>query len=156
VRRLPHRRVVHAEIGADGADHHLARVDADPDVDQRAVLAAGLLGVAADPLLDPEGGIAGAHRVVLVGDGGAEQRYDAVAHDLVHGPLVAVDGLDHAFEDGVQELPRLLRVTVGEQFHGALEIGEEDRYLLAFALEGRLRGEDFLGEVLRYIGVWSN
>jgi hypothetical protein len=35
--------------------------------------------------------------------------------------------------------------------HGALEIGEQDRHLLAFAFEGRARGEDFLGEVGRGI-----
>jgi hypothetical protein len=156
VRRLADGRVVHVEVAPDRAHDHLARVQPDADLDHRRVRAPHLVRVLLHALLHPQGRIAGAHRVVLVGDGGAEQRHDAVAHDLVHGPLVAVDGLDHAFEDGVQELPRLLGVTVGEQFHGALEIGEEDRYLLAFALEGRLRGDDFLGEMLRYIGVWSN
>jgi hypothetical protein len=138
VRRLPHCGVVHAEIGADGADHDLARVNADPDVDERAVFAASLLGIAPDLLLHPEGGIAGAHRVVLVGDGGAEKRHDAVAHDLVHGALVAVHGFHHQVEDRIQELPRFFGVAVGEQLHGALEVGEQDGDLLALAFQGRL------------------
>jgi hypothetical protein len=37
------------------------------------------------------------------------------------------------------------------QLHGALEIGEQDRHLLAFAFEGRARGEVFVGEVRRGI-----
>ena len=74
-----------------------------------------LVGVAADRLLHGQGGVAGAHGVVLVRERGAEERHDAVAHDLVDGALVAVHRLHHALEDGVQELARLLRVAVGEQ-----------------------------------------
>jgi hypothetical protein len=91
--------------------------------------------------------------VVLVGQRGAEQRHDPVAHDLIDGPLVAVDGLHHELEDGVEEFPRLLGVTVGEQLHRALEVGEEDRDLLALALESGLGGEDLLGEVPGRVGL---
>ena len=91
--------------------------------------------------------------MVLVGDRRAEQRHDPVAHHLVDGALVAVDGLHHPLEDRVEELPRLLGVAVGEQLHRALEVGEEHRDLLALALEGGLRGEDLLGEVLRGVGL---
>jgi hypothetical protein len=85
--------------------------------------------------------------MVLVGHGRAEERHDAVAHDLVHGPLVAMDGLHHPLEHGVEQLARLLRVPVGEELHRALEVGEEDRDLLALAFERGLRGEDLLCEV---------
>jgi hypothetical protein len=44
----------------------------------------------------------------------AEERHDAIAHDLVDGALVAMDGLHHPLEHGVEKLARLLRVTVGE------------------------------------------
>ena len=64
-----------------------------------------------------------------------------------------MDGLHHPLEHGVEELPRLLGVAVGEQFHRALEVGEEHRHLLALALEGSLGGEDLLGEVLRGVGL---
>ena len=91
--------------------------------------------------------------MVLVGDRRAEERHDAVAHHLVDGALVAVDGLHHPLEDGVEELAGLLGIAVGEQLHRALEVGEEDGDLLALALEGALGGEDLLGEVLRGVAL---
>src|SRR5262249_33743677 len=39
-------------------------------------------------------------------------------------------------------------ISVGEELHRALEVGEEHGDLLALALEGALGGEDLLGEVL--------
>jgi hypothetical protein len=74
--------------------------------------------------------------VVFVGDRRAEQRHDPVAHHLVHRALVAVDGLHHELENGIENLASLLGVAVGEQLHRALEVGEEDCDLLALALEG--------------------
>jgi hypothetical protein len=53
-----------------------------------------------------------------------------------------------SFEHRVEELARVLRITIGEQFHGALQIGEEDRDLFALALERGLRGQDLLGRCL--------
>ncbi len=121
---------------ADGADDHLAGVEPDPDLHVDPVGAAELLGVPAQGGLHVERGVAGPHGVILVGDRRTEQRHDPVAHHLVDGALVAVDGLHHPLEDRVEELPRLLGITVGEQLHRALEVGEEDRDLLALALEG--------------------
>ena len=129
------------------------RPDADLHLDP--VGAAHLLGVAPHRRLHVEGGVARPHGVVLVGDRRAEERHDPVAHDLVHRALVAVDGLHHALEHGIEELARLLGVPVGEQLHRALEVGEEYRHLLALALKGALRGEDLLGEVLGGVGVGS-
>ena len=83
--------------------------------------------------------------MILMGERGAEERHDPVAHHLVDGALVAVDRLHHVLEDGVEELARLLRVTVGEELHRALEVCEQNRNLLALAFEGGLGGEDFLG-----------
>src|SRR5262249_16510151 len=97
--------------------------------------------------------IARAHRMILVRDRRAEQRHDAVAHHLVHGALVVVDGLHHVFENGIEKLPRLLGIAIGEQLHRPLEIGEEYRDLLSLALERGLRRQDLLGEVLRSIGL---
>ncbi len=145
--------VVHVQIAADGAHDDLAGVQADADLDGDALRAADLLGVALDRLLHPQRGIAGADRVVLVGERRAEERHDPVAHDLVDGALVAVDGLHHALEHGVEELARLLGIAVGEQLHRALEVGEEHGDLLALALQGGLGGEDLLGEVLGGVGL---
>jgi hypothetical protein len=63
-----------------------------------------------------------------------------------------VDGLHHAFKDGVKQLARLLGIAVGEQLHRALEVGEEDGDLLALALQGGLGGQDAFGEVFRGVG----
>jgi hypothetical protein len=86
-----------------------------------------------------------------MGQGRAEERHDPVAHDLVDGAFVTVDGLHHVLEDRVQEPTRLLGITVGEQLHRALEVGEEHGDLLAFALEGGLGGQDLLDEMLRRV-----
>ena len=96
------------------------------------------LGVALDPFLHAQRRVAGPHRVILVGERRAEQRHDAVAHHLIDGALVVMDGLHHVFEDGVEEFARLLGITVGQQFHRALEVGEQHRHLLALAFECRL------------------
>ena len=153
VRGLAHGGVVHAEIAADRAHHDLAGVEADADLHLHALRAAQLLRVAPHGVLHPERGVARAHGVILVGERRAEQRHDAVAHHLVDGALVAVDGLHHPLEDGIEDLARLLGIAVGEQLHRALEVGEEHRDLLALALQRGLRGEDLLGEVLGRVGL---
>ena len=83
-----------------------------------------------------------------MGERRAEQRHDAVAHHLVDGALVAMDGLHHPLEDGIEELARLLGIAVGEQLHRALEVGEEDGDLLALALEGGLEVRIFSARCL--------
>jgi hypothetical protein len=72
------------------------------------VRAARVVRVALQRLLHPERGVARAHRVILVGERRAEQRHDPVAHHLVDGALVAVHGLHHALEHGIEDLARLL------------------------------------------------
>jgi hypothetical protein len=59
-----------------------------------------------------------------------------------------MDCFHHPFEYGVEELARVLGIAVGQQFHRALEVGEEHGHLLALALEGGLGREDPLSEVL--------
>jgi len=70
---LAHGGVVHAEIAPDGAHDHIARVHTDPDLDGDPLLPADAVRVLPDGLLHPERGIAGAHGVVLVGEGSAEE-----------------------------------------------------------------------------------
>ena len=87
-------------------------------------------------LLHAQGGIAGPHGVVFMGNRRPKQGHDAIAHDLVDGAFVAVDGRHHALEHRIEQLPRLLRVALGQQLHGALEVGKQHRDLLAFAFQG--------------------
>ena len=145
-------RIVHAQVAADASHDHFTRVEAHTDLHIEA-LPTKLVGVPADGLLHPQRGVACPHRVILVGERGAEERHDPVTHHLVHRPLVAVDRLHQPLDDGIEELPRLLGIAIGEQLHGALHVGEEDRDLLALSLERGLRGEDFLGEVPGRVGL---
>jgi hypothetical protein len=50
--------------------------------------------------------------MVLVGERRAEQRHDPVAHHLVDGAFVTVDGFHHPFEDWIENLSRLLGIAV--------------------------------------------
>jgi hypothetical protein len=135
------------EVIPDGADHHLASIDADANLQGNTVRAERFLGVPLDRLLHPQGGVAGAHRVVFVGERHAEERHDPVAHDLVHRPLVAVDGLHHPLEHGIEELAGLFGIAIREELHRAFEVGEENGHLLPLAFQGSLGREDLLGEV---------
>jgi hypothetical protein len=135
------------QVVVDGPDHHLARVQADPDLHLDPVPAADVRRVAADRLLHGQGRVTGAHGVVLMGDRGPKQRHDAVAHDLVDGALIAVHGVHQALQDRIEELSGLLRVTVGQELHGALQVREQHGHLLALAFQGSLRLEDLLGQV---------
>ncbi len=153
MRRLAYGRVVHVEIAANGAHDDLARVKPDPDLHVHAVRVARLLRVALHPLLHPERRIARPHGVVLVSEWCTKQRHDPIAHDLVDGALVTMNRLHHVLEDGVEQLAGFLRVAVCEQFHRALEVGEEDCDLLTLAFQGGLGDQDLLGEVLGRVGL---
>ena len=109
---------------------------------------AHLLGVVVGGDLHVERGVASPDRVVLVGHRRPEQRHDPVAHDLVHRALVAVDGLHRRLEHRTEELLGLFGVAVGQELHRPLQVGEEDRHLLALALERGLRGQNLLREML--------
>ena len=148
VRGLSDGRVVHPEVAPDGPHDDFPRVQPDANLRPDPEGPPSLLGIASDRSLHVEGRIAGPHRVILVGDGRAEEGHDSVAHHLIHRSLVAVDGLHHPLEDGIEQLPRLFGVPVGEQLHRPLEVGEEHGDLFALALEGCFGDEDLLGEML--------
>ena len=86
--------------------------------------------------------------MVLEGERRAEESHDAVAHHLVHRALVAVHGLHHLFQHGVEETLGVLGVAVRQELGGALEVGEQHRDLLALAFERVLGAEDLFGQVL--------
>jgi len=52
--------------------------------------------------------------MVLMVQGRAEQGHDAIAHDLVDGPLIAMHGVHHALQHRVQQLSGFFGVAVGE------------------------------------------
>src|SRR5260370_38946845 len=80
----------------------------------------------------------------------AKEGHNSVAHNPVHGALVAVHCLYHAFEHRIEEeLLRGLRVAVGKQLHRTLDIGKQYGDLLSLALEGCPRSANLIGKVLR-------
>ena len=124
----------------------------DADLHGHAMAALHLGGVLFHRGLHRQGRIAGPHRVIFMRQRRPKQRHDAIAHDLVHRAFVAMHGGHHALQHGIEELPRLLRVAVGEEFHRALEIGKQHRDLLALAFERTAGGQDLLGQMRRRVG----
>ena len=90
----------------------------------------------------------GALSVILVRDGRAEEGHDAVAEELVDRALVAVDLVQHQLEGPGHEAVDVLGVEPLGERGEPRDVGEEDRDLLALALQGAPRGEDLLGQVL--------
>ena len=72
------------EITPDRTDDNVAGVQPNADADRYAFDAAHAITVPLDRLLHPQGSVARAHRVVLVGEGRAEEGHDPIAHHLVH------------------------------------------------------------------------
>jgi hypothetical protein len=114
-----------------------------------------LLRIARHQLLHPQGGVARPNSVVLVSDRCAEERHNAVAHHLVDGALVAVDGFHHVLDDRIKEFACLLGIAISHQLHRAFEISEKNRNLLPLTLQGELGGQDLLGQMPGDLGLGS-
>ena len=139
--------VVHSQIAPDAADQDVAGVEPGADLHLDTLAAPQLFRVAPDGVLHAQRRVAGAHRMILVRQRRAEERHDAVTHHLIHRALVSMDGVHHPLEDWIEELAGVLGVSLGEQLHGAFQIGEEHGHLLALAFERRPRRQDALGEM---------
>jgi hypothetical protein len=147
MRRLPHRRVVHMQIIANGPHDHLAGVQPDPDLHIESLALAQRLSIAADAVLHVQRGIAGAHGMIFMGERRPEQGHDPVAQHLIDRPFVAVDRVHQQRQDRVEKRSRLFGVAVGQQLHGALEVGEQHSDLFALAFQARTGFEDFFGQM---------
>ena len=135
------------QIIANGAHHHLTGVEPDTDLHRHALRAPHLLRIALHEFLHGERRITGPDSMIVMRDRRAKQGHNAITHDLVHGPFIAVHGRHHVLEHRVEELARLLRVAVGQQLHRAFEVGKQDRDLLALAFQRATGREDFLREI---------
>ena len=98
----------------------------EPDADLHRDTMGGLhrVAVVCHGLLHAQCGVAGAHSVVFMSQGRAEEGHDAIPHHLVDGTLVAVHGLYHTLQDRVQKLSSLLGVALCQQFHGSLQVSK--------------------------------
>jgi hypothetical protein len=93
---------------ADRAGDHLARVDPDPGGEVETVLAAQLGGVLGDVVEHPQRRVAGAARMVLVGDRGAEDGHDPVAGEFVDRALEAAHLVGEDREEALHDPAPLL------------------------------------------------
>src|SRR3954451_13007715 len=118
---LADRGIVHPQVAADRPHYDLAGVEAHTNLHAHVLGAPDIVGVLPHGLLHAERRVAGAHGVVLVGERCTEEGHDPVTHHLVDRALVAVDRVHHPFEDGIEHAARLFGITIGEQFHTALE-----------------------------------
>jgi hypothetical protein len=89
--------------------------------------------------------VAGALRVVFMGDRRAEDRHDPVAGELIDGALETVNTLGEDREETVQDLVPLFRIDLLGEIHRALDVGEKDGDLLPLAFEGATGGENLFG-----------
>jgi hypothetical protein len=72
--------------------------------------------------------------MVLVRNRRPEQGHDAVASELVDGPLKAMDAVAQNLHEALHDDPPGLWILVLREVHGAHHVGEHDRHLLALAL----------------------
>ena len=139
VHHVAHGRVVGA---GERADEHLARVDADAELER--VGRALVLDVAVDGLLHAQRRPHGALGVVLVGDRGAEQGEDAVAEQLVDPTTERGDVVDQTLEHAVDEPLHLFGVEVlgerGEADHVAEQHGDDAPFLGLTCRDGMAAG----------------
>jgi hypothetical protein len=151
VGRVADRRVVHPQVGANRPDHDEAGVEPLPDLEGDAAPPLQVVAQLVQPPLDAERGVGGPLGMLFVRDRGAEERHDAVAEELVHRALVAVDLVQHQLERLVHQHVGVLGVELRGQRREARDVGEQDRHLLALSLERASGREDLVGEVPRRV-----
>jgi hypothetical protein len=137
-------RVVHAQVVADLAHDHLARVEAHSRREGKRVRATKLVGVGAQGLAQVEDRQASALGVILVRNGRAEKGHDPVARVLVDRAFEAMNAFRKDREEAIHDLVPFFGVDLFGEVHRALHVGEEHRHLLPLALEGRAGSEDLL------------
>ena len=69
MRGLANGRIVHVQVIANGPYHDLTAIETDPHLHRQPLGAPHLLGIAPHGLLHGQGGIAGPHRMVFMGEG---------------------------------------------------------------------------------------
>ena len=127
-------------------------MEPDADLYRHPMGALHLVAVAGHGLLHAQRRVAGAHGMIFMGNGRAEEGHNPIPHHLVDGALVAVHGLDHALQDRVQQLSGLLGIAVGQQLHRSLQVGKQYGDLLALALQGTAGGQDFFRQIGGHVG----
>src|ERR1700674_4205608 len=120
--------------GSDRTHHNLARVYANPNLDRCAPFGLELRAIASQFLLHPQCGVECALRMVLMRDGRAEQREDAIAGRLHDVAVVAAYRLDHQLQRGIDDRAGFFGIEILLQFRRAFDIREQRGDCFALAL----------------------
>jgi hypothetical protein len=107
---VPLRRIVHAQIVADAADHDLTGVDTDARRQAHSGRPPQLVGVALEFDAQMQRRVAGPLGVILVRDRRTEERHDAVAGELIDEALEALDAIGEDREEALHDLRPLFRI----------------------------------------------
>ena len=111
------------------------------------------IGIAAHLLLHAQGGIERPLGMIFMGNRRAEQGKDAIAQRLRHIAFIAMHGIHHELQGGINNRSRFFGIESFDQRGGAFEIGKQrgDRFALAIRCTARfhrrLLGADTLGEM---------
>src|SRR4029434_4464030 len=100
-----------------------------------------------------EGSRTGPLGVVLVGDGRAEERHDAITGVLVDGPLVAVNAGGEDPKHAIEQAMPFLGIDALRQLHRARDVGKQDGDHLALTPERAVGRQDLLDEMPRCVGA---
>ena len=156
VGRVAHGHVVGMQvIFPDGAHDDLARVDADAHQERRPPLLTEPICIPPHLLLHAQGGIEGTLWVIFVGNRRAKQRKDAVPQGLRHIPIIAMDGVHHELQSGIDDGTGVFGIESFNQRGRAFEVSKDGGDGLTLAIgctagfHGRLLGPDVLGQVRR-------
>src|ERR1700722_10700265 len=149
---MAERGEVHAQIVADLRYHHLARVEADADVEPDAVTGFHRRTEGQQGVADMQGGEAGSARMVLVRDRRTEQRDDPVAAELIRCAFKPVDTLGNDLDVILDDAEPMFGVHPFRQGHGALYVDGQDGDVLAFARQCGTGLTDLVGEM--FWGWW--
>ena len=135
---LAHRRVVHVQVAADGPHHDVAGVDSDPDLERYALRA--LDGRPRSASRSPASAAPREHARTAW----SSWARGAPKSAMMPSPITWLTVPSYRWtasimrsSTGSSSLAPFLGVPVGEQLHGALEVGEENGDLLALPLDGR-------------------
>ena len=92
------------------AQHHFARVNADAHEQWRMPLCSQRIGIAAHRLLHPQGGIERSLGMIFMGKRRAKERKDAIAQCLRDIAVIAMHGVHHELQSGINNRPRLFGI----------------------------------------------
>jgi hypothetical protein len=125
--RIAERVVEDVRRRVASRNHDRARVDGDAGAKLESVSGRDLRSVVIERFADREGSADGVLRVVLVRDGCAEKRQDAVARQLRDGTAEALDLLAHQLHDVVENELRSLGAELLGDRRRAGDVGHEYR-----------------------------